>query len=97
MVGDNYAKNEFRLHRDVRDEKVLETFFNEWAQYHWNLMNQLEADLLRLGQPALKPLGKKLEMKRLAEFNDDQLYTLMELRKHATTTDEGRHDAANTK
>ena len=83
VLGDNYVKNEFRLHRQVRDEQVLTTFFNEWAQYHWNLVGQLEADLERIQGPLLKPLGKKLEMKRLSEFNDDQLYNLMELRKNA--------------
>ncbi len=87
VLGDNYVKNEFRLHRQVRDEAVLMTFFNEWSQYHWNLIGQLEADLERIQGPLLKPLGKKLEIKKLSELNDDQLYNLMELRKNATIKD----------
>ena len=98
VLGDNYVKNEFRLHRSVRDEKVLETFFNEWSQYHWNLVGQLEADLAGMQKQLLKPLGRKLEMKRLSELNEDQLYTLMELRKHATSEEvKSESDSKNNK
>ena len=88
VLGDNYVKNEFRLHRTVKDEKVLETFFNEWAQYHFNLLGQLEADLEKIESPLLKPLGKKIEMRRLSEFSEDQLFTLMELRKHSGVSED---------
>jgi hypothetical protein len=84
VLGDNYVKNEFRLHFHVKDEPVLLTFFKEWSQYHWNLIGQLEADLVGIQGPLLQPLGKKLEFKRLSEFNDDQLHNLMELRKNAS-------------
>lgn len=81
VLGDNYIKTEFRLHKNVREAKVLETFYSEWAQYAERLLEQVSHDFKT--NSVEKSLGAKLELKRLSEFNDDQLFNLMELRKYA--------------
>ncbi len=80
-LGDNYVKTEFRLHRKAQDPQVLEVFYSEWAQYSEKLLNQVTHDFKT--NSVEKSLGAKLELKKLAEFNDDQLFNLMELRKFA--------------
>lgn len=81
VIGDNYVKTEFRLHRSVREANVLETFYSEWSKYAETLLNQVSHDFET--NSVEKSLGSKLELKRLSEFNDDQLFNLMELRKFA--------------
>ena len=81
VLGDNYVKTEFRLHRKVRDAKFIETFYSEWTQYAEQLLEQVSHDFKT--NSVEKSLGAKLELKRLSEFNDDQLFNLMELRKYA--------------
>ena len=81
VIGDNYVKTEFRLHKKIRETNVLETFYSEWTQYADNLLEQVSHDFET--NSIEKPLGAKLELKRLSEFNDDQLFNLMELRKYA--------------
>lgn len=81
VIGDNYVKTEFRLHRSVLETNVLETFYSEWSEYAKTLLNQVSHDFET--NSVEKSLGSKLEMKRLSEFNDDQLFNLMELRKFA--------------
>lgn len=85
-LGDNYVKTEFRLHKKVTDLAILETFYNEWAQYAQTLLNQVTEDFKT--NSVEKSLGAKLELKKLSEFNDDQLYNLMELRKFALNVEE---------
>lgn len=80
-LGDNYVKTEFNLHKKVKDSQFLETFYYEWAQYAEKLLEQVSQDFKT--NSVEKSLGAKLELKRLSEFNDDQLYNLMELRKFA--------------
>lgn len=80
-LGDSYVKTEFNLHKNVKDPKILETFYLEWAQYAEKLLQQVSHDFKT--NSVEKSLGAKLELKRLSEFNDDQLYNLMELRKFA--------------
>lgn len=85
-LGDNYLKTEFNLHKKVQDPKILETFYFEWAQYAEKLLGQVSHDFKT--NSVEKSLGAKLELKRLSEFNDDQLYNLMELRKFALNESE---------
>ena len=80
IIGDNYVKMEFKLHKKVNEPAILETFYTEWSQYADALLNQVAEDFKT--SSVEKSLGAKLEMKRLSEF-DDQLYNLMELRKFA--------------
>lgn len=86
VLGDNYVKNEFKLHRQVKDPFLLETFYKEWSIYSDNILEQVSHDFK--SNNAEKPLGSKLELKRLSEFNDDQLYNLMELRSIALNENE---------
>lgn len=81
IIGDNYVKTEFRLHKKISDKNVQKTFYSEWAQYAENLLDQVSHDFKT--NSVQKPFGTKLELKRLSEFNDDQLFNLMELRKFA--------------
>ena len=94
VVGDNYVKTEFRLHRKVNDLKVLETFYSEWANYAETILDQVSHDFEM--NSAEKWLGAKLELKRLSEFNDDQLYNLMELRKFALNESEKENNSSST-
>ena len=98
VVGDSYVKNEFNIHKKISNPAQLETFRTEWTKYFENLSGQVIEDYLQSSSETshskpekseknsdrIKPLGRKLEMVRLSEFNDDQLYTLMELRKFAS-------------
>ena len=81
IVGDNYLKTEFRLHRSIKDPVIIETFYSEWANYAQVLLEQVAHDVNN--NSVEKPLGAKVDLKQLSHFNDDQLYNLMELRKHA--------------
>lgn len=81
VLGDNYVKTEFKLHRQIKDLSLLETFYKEWSIYSENILEQVSHDFKT--NSAEKSLGSKLELKRLSEFNDDQLYNLMELRSIA--------------
>ncbi len=85
-IGDNYVKTEFKLNKKVTEPKILEIFYKEWAQYSETLLHQVNEDFKT--NSIEKPLGAKLELKRLSEFNDDQLYNLMELRKFALNESE---------
>jgi hypothetical protein len=85
-LGDNYVKTEFNLHKKIKDPKFLETFHFEWAQYAEKLLEQVSHDFKM--NSVEKSLGAKIELKRLSEFNDDQLYNLMELRKFALNENE---------
>lgn len=92
-IGDNYVKTEFKLHKKITEPEILEIFYKEWAQYSETLLNQVNEEFKT--NSVEKSLGAKLELKRLSEFNDDQLYNLMELRKFALN--ESEENATNTK
>lgn len=91
VIGDNYVKTEFRIHRRVHEANVLKTFYSEWSQYAETLLNQVSHDFET--NSVEKPLGFKLELKRLSEFNDDQLFNLMELRKFAINENNDKNDS----
>ena len=80
-LGDSYVKTEFELHKKVKDPKFLGKFYTEWAHYAEKILQQVSHDFQT--NSVEKPLGAKLELSRLSEFNDDQLFNLMELRKFA--------------
>lgn len=86
ILGDNYVKAEFKLHRKSREPQVLETFYLEWAKYSESLLEQVSQDFET--NSVERSLGSKLELKKLSDFNDDQLYNLMELRKFALNESE---------
>ena len=89
-LGDNYVKTEFQLHKKVQEPQILETFYFEWAKYAEKLFEQVSHDFKT--NSVEKSLGAKLELKRLSEFNDDQLFNLMELRKFSLNETELKTD-----
>ncbi|EGC34174.1 hypothetical protein DICPUDRAFT_80055 [Dictyostelium purpureum] len=44
-MGDSYVKNEWRLHKKVKDNKVLNKFYTEWDQY-LNFMDKQRESIL---------------------------------------------------
>ncbi len=90
IIGDNFVKPEFKRHSKVTDHAILETFYTEWASYSEFLFKQsVKANSVG------KSFGAKIDLKRLSQFNDDQLYNLMELRKHALS--DGNKDENSSK
>jgi thiol-disulfide isomerase/thioredoxin len=68
-VGDGYVKQEFRQHRAVKDNMVIEQFVKSWEEY----CQQLEA------QVQTKNIGKRLD--DLESLKDEQVAQLYELYK----------------
>ena len=60
-LGDRYVRDEFRKHRDAKDD-FLPAFFAEWDNY---------VDTLRLQSPQTG-FGAPLQVDRHGELNDEQ-------------------------
>ena len=95
-MGDAYVRNEFRLHKKVTDATLVDTFIKEWAQYRAHLRGQIVQEYGDDGKK-LSSLGRKIEQIRLSQMNDDQLYTLMELRNHASFEADKEQPAGRSK
>jgi hypothetical protein len=97
-LGNSYVRNEFRLHRGGQVTDVQETIFlREWSQYYEQLLKQVAHDFTNTKPEQTFPLGKKIEQAKLAQMNDDQLFTLMELRKHASGAESEESNTFETK
>ncbi|KAF8455082.1 hypothetical protein BGX38DRAFT_1249219 [Terfezia claveryi] len=66
LLGDEYVKSEFRLHRDVTNPLYIVGFLTEWQKY----AQQLEGDSWRDG---------KLDTAKLDKMSNDQIVQLYEL------------------
>lgn len=78
-LGDQYAKDEFRRHKDATPEQA-QTFMKEWTNYAITIAKQLGIR----GTHQSKSLGKSFTEKDLEEFNVEQIYQLFELHETAT-------------
>ncbi|KAF2354028.1 hypothetical protein FHG87_015219, partial [Trinorchestia longiramus] len=72
--GDEYAKAEFRAHKDV-DAAFIATFMREWASYAAQLSRQLGVR----GAHRATLVGEHLDVTTLDLFTEEQLGQLYEL------------------
>eukprot|EP01091_Cochliopodium_minus_P021114 TRINITY_DN9528_c0_g1_i1.p1 TRINITY_DN9528_c0_g1~~TRINITY_DN9528_c0_g1_i1.p1 ORF type:complete len:102 (-),score=24.68 TRINITY_DN9528_c0_g1_i1:115-420(-) len=68
-LGDNFVRNEFKLHLKVNDEKVLNEFKHQWILY----INQIES------QDDGK-IGKNIDKKEITKFSDSQREKLQQFK-----------------
>lgn len=66
VLGDEYVKSEFRLHRAVDNPVHIVGFLTEWQLY----AQQLEGDAWR---------GQRLDPAKLDKMSDDQVAQLYEV------------------
>ncbi|KAF8470806.1 hypothetical protein BDZ91DRAFT_678107 [Kalaharituber pfeilii] len=79
LLGDEYVKREFRLHRDVDNPLHIIGFLTEWQKY----AEELEGDTWREG---------KLDTAKLDKMTDEQIVQLYELMK--TMKDSGNNNGS---
>ncbi len=78
-LGDNYVKEEFARHRSVKQAEQANAFYKEWTIYCQDLSEQL---MEKPAEETKKFIGKNLNLEmHLSNFNDDQLDSLLELKK----------------
>ncbi|KAG5918217.1 hypothetical protein E4U42_006946 [Claviceps africana] len=83
LLGDEYVKAEFRLHRGVDNPAHLIGFLTEWQLY----AQKIEGDAW---------VGDKVDEAKLQKMSDEQiqqLYDLMQAIKHRNATGHGSSDA----
>ncbi|KAJ8128342.1 hypothetical protein O1611_g5289 [Lasiodiplodia mahajangana] len=68
LLGDQYVKNEFRLHRDVDNPAHLIGFLTEWQLY----AQTIEGDSWK---------GEKLDPAKVEKMSDQQIGQMYELMK----------------
>jgi len=78
VLGDEYVRAEFRLHRDIDNPVHIVGFLTEWQLY----AQALEGDSWR---------GEKLEGK-IEKMNDEQVGQLYELMRMIRGLDEGSRE-----
>jgi hypothetical protein len=66
-LGDDYVKNEFRLHKKTTNAAHLQDFFREWENY------------LRSMKQASGKFGRHLEGEETKKLNDEQRIKLAQL------------------
>jgi hypothetical protein len=76
LLGDEYVKSEFRLHRDIDNPVQIVGFLTEWQLY----AQALEGDTWR---------GAKLEKEKLEKMSDEQVGQLYELMRNIRRVGEG--------
>ncbi|KAF9457868.1 hypothetical protein BDZ94DRAFT_1174785 [Collybia nuda] len=74
MLGDNYIKSEFRLHKDVTNNVHIIGFLSQWKMY---------LDQLPVGPDSKSFAGKKLDPTVFEKMSGEQLGQLYEV-MHAT-------------
>jgi len=66
VLGDEYVKSEFRLHRDIDNPVHIVGFLTEWQLY----AQKLEGDAWR---------GEKLDRGKIEKMSDEQVGQLYEM------------------
>ncbi|XP_078487785.1 succinate dehydrogenase assembly factor 3, mitochondrial-like [Ciona intestinalis] len=75
VIGDQYVKSEFKLHKDSPPEFIPE-FLQQWNEYADSLNSQIKHSGTHT-----QSLGKNLDTKTLDNLSDDQAVQLFELMK----------------
>ncbi|RFU32044.1 hypothetical protein B7463_g4339, partial [Scytalidium lignicola] len=82
LLGDEYVRSEFRLHRDVENPVHIIGFLTEWQMY----AQKLEGDSWR---------GEKMDPGKIEKMSDQQLgqmYELMQTIRKAQLEDDGEDE-----
>ncbi|KAK9456949.1 succinate dehydrogenase [Dipodascopsis uninucleata] len=70
LLGDDYVKNEFRLHKDVENPLYIVGFLTSWQQY----AEQIEGDRWK---------DAKIDAQKLEKMSDEQIIQFYELMQSA--------------
>lgn len=80
-LGDNYAKDEFRRHKNASPEEA-KSFMREWENYKDTLQSQV-LESVRDQNGSLK-FGSNIPVETLKDFQDEQIGQLYELLLEST-------------
>ncbi|KAG9296002.1 hypothetical protein G9A89_011854 [Geosiphon pyriformis] len=84
VLGNDYVKSEFRLHRDIENPIQIVGFLGQWQLYLETLQKQIqEAPLKRNETGEIIVTGKKFDNDTLDKFSEQQLGQLYVLREEA--------------
>ncbi|CAK8675680.1 unnamed protein product [Clavelina lepadiformis] len=82
IVGDQYVKSEFKLHKNCNPEVVPE-FMQQWILYANTLQKQVH-DTTQHDKRKDDKLGLNISVEQLDRFTSEQLVQLHELMKETT-------------
>ncbi|KAH8815138.1 hypothetical protein F5884DRAFT_165535 [Xylogone sp. PMI_703] len=82
LLGDEYVKSEFRLHRSVENPVHIIGFLTEWQMY----AQKLEGDSWR---------GEKMDPSKIEKMSDQQLGQMYELMKTIRSAESGEGENEN--
>ncbi|KAA8906272.1 hypothetical protein FN846DRAFT_719964 [Sphaerosporella brunnea] len=77
VLGDEYVKSEFRLHKDIDNPAHIVGFLTEWQLY----AQALEGDTWK---------GQRLEKEKIEKMSDEQVGQLYELMRNIKGLGEGQ-------
>ncbi|KAJ1726354.1 hypothetical protein LPJ72_006364, partial [Coemansia sp. Benny D160-2] len=87
FVGDQYVRAEFRNHRSVTDQRLLDQFFKQWAMYletmeHTAMKNSSNnKKQSSSGGGASWDVGKHLDRETVESLDDDKAEQLLDLHR----------------
>ena len=70
VLGNEYVKNEFKLHKNVKNSALLDKFYNGWEDYLRMMIRQ-----------ELDTIGKDMTEDELAQLSDEQREKLTTLKE----------------
>ncbi|KAJ2501935.1 hypothetical protein GGI11_007755 [Coemansia sp. RSA 2049] len=92
FVGDQYVRAEFRNHRSVTDQRLLDQFFKQWVMYletmeHTAMKNNSKkqsSNGVSSGGGASWDVGKHLDRETVESLDDDKAEQLLDLHRAST-------------
>ncbi|KAJ2665356.1 hypothetical protein IWW48_000245 [Coemansia sp. RSA 1200] len=90
FVGDQYVRAEFRNHRSVTDQRLLDQFFKQWTMYletmeHTAMKNKKKGNNNNIsGGGASWDVGKHLDRETVESLDDDKAEQLLDLHRAST-------------
>lgn len=79
ILGDDYIKKEFRLHKTIKDEQVF-VFLNSWKSYAETLRKQSKNFGYNLDSTVLQDLGPE-QLTKLEELKSEAKKAFEEVKK----------------
>lgn len=64
-MGDQYVRQEFKLHKSVKDKKVLDQFYMAWTDY----LHHLKSSRGQYGR-SMDEAAEKLNKEQIEKFNE---------------------------
>ena len=71
LLGDKYVREEFKLHAGIKNPKTIQSFINEWTQYHSHMQQRVDSE----------SFGKNMSAEELELLDDAQKEKLKELKE----------------